>query len=277
MSEWGRWSNGFPRVFAVSSGKGGVGKTTLAANLAYAIARAGRRVLLFDGDLGLANVDVLLGLSPTKHIGEIFQGKATLKEIMVEGPGGLKILPASSGIVSLTKLTEAQKLLLLEEFEGLTKDFDYVFFDTAAGISENVLYFNLASQERIIVCTPEPTSLTDAYALIKVLYRRYKVKRFHLVVNCVHPSQQGEEVFRQLLRVVEKFLGSLSLNLLAVLPYDGRVHQTIRHQRLLLELYPQAPVAKAIRNMAEEILNLEEKPFDGGLQFFSRKMMGVVA
>ncbi|NPB08997.1 MAG: MinD/ParA family protein [Thermodesulfobacteria bacterium] len=267
----------FPRVFAVSSGKGGVGKTTLAANLAYALSRKGEKVLLFDGDLGLANVDVLFGLTPKCHVGDVLRGHASLREVMIEGPGGMKILPASSGIVDLTQLSEPQKLRLLEEFDALARDFAWVFFDTAAGISENVLYFNLASQERLLLCTPEPTALTDVYALIKVLYRRYGVKRFHLVVNWVQHPRQGEEIFRQLLRVVERFLGSVSLNFLGALPFDQRVSQAVRFQRPFLEIFPHSPWAKALEDLAEQILSLDEAPFDGGLKFFGRKIMGVVA
>ncbi len=268
---------GSPRAFSISSGKGGVGKTTMAANLAYALSRKGQRVLLFDGDLGLANVDVLLGLSARRHVGEVLTGHCSLKDVMLEAPGGFKVLPASSGIVSLTHLSEAQKLLLLEEFERLAQEFDYVLFDTSAGISENVLYFNLASQERILVSTPEPTALTDVYALIKVLYQRYNVKRFHLVVNSSRRFQQGEEIYRQLIRVVEHFLGSVSLNLLAVLPYDQRVSLSIRAQRSILDLFPGSSFARAIEDLAHELMAIEKTPMEGGLQFFSRKLMGVNA
>jgi len=268
---------GSPRAFAISSGKGGVGKTTLAANLAHALSEQGKRVLLFDGDLGLANVDVLLGLTAKRHVGDVLAGRCSLKEVMLDAPGGFKVLPASSGIVSLTNLSEAQKLILLEEFERLAQEFDYVLFDTAAGISDNVLYFNLASQERILVSTPEPTALTDVYALIKVLYQRYDVKRFHLVVNWSRRPRQGEEIYRQLIKVVEHFLGSVSLNLLAVLPYDPKVSLSIRYQRPILDLFPEAAFTQAIRNLARELVALEESPVEGGLQFFSRKLMGVVA
>ncbi|NPA48422.1 MAG: MinD/ParA family protein [Thermodesulfobacteria bacterium] len=266
-----------PRVFAISSGKGGVGKTTLAANLAYAFAEAGKRVLIFDGDLGLANVDVLLGLTPRFHIGDVLARRCRLEEILLEGPAGLLILPASSGLASLTHLSEAQKLQLLEEFEELAAGLDWVFFDTSAGISENVLYFNLASQERLLICTPEPTALTDVYALIKVLYRRYGIKRFHLVVNWVRRANQALEIYRQLLRVIERFLGSISLNFLGGIPFDRHVSEAVKAQRLLLDLYPEAPASKAIRRIVADLSEVNIRPFEGGLQFFGRKIMGVCA
>ncbi len=266
-----------PRVFAISSGKGGVGKTTLAVNLAYLFAEAGKKVLIFDGDLGLANVDILLGLIPRYHIGDVLEGRCRLEEILLEGPAGLLVLPASSGFASLTHLSEAQKLHLLGEFEELTAGLDWVFFDTPAGISENVLYFNLASQERLLICTPEPTALTDVYALIKVLYRRYGVKRFHLVVNWVRRPNQALEIYRQLLRVIERFLGSISLNFLGGIPFDRQVSEAVKAQRLLLSLYPEASASRAIRKIAADLSEVDIRPFEGGLQFFGRKIMGVCA
>ncbi len=266
-----------PRVFAVSSGKGGVGKTTLAANLACVLAEAGAKVLVFDGDLGLANVDVLFGLTPRHHIGDVLAGRCRLADVLVTGPCGVKILPASSGLVKLTHLSEGEKLLLLEEFEELATGLDWVFLDTPAGISENVLYFNLASQERLLVCTPEPTALTDVYALIKVLYRRYGVKHFHLVVNWVRRKNQATEIYRQLLRVVERFLGSVSLNFLGSIPFDCQVSEAVRAQRPLVTLFPESSATRAIRQVAAELDRLQIRPFEGGLQFFGRKIMGVCA
>ncbi|WP_022852802.1 MinD/ParA family protein [Thermodesulfatator atlanticus] len=265
-----------PRVFAFSSGKGGVGKTTLAANVAYALS-CHKKVLLFDGDLGLANVDVLFGLSPRFHIGDVLAGRCAIEDVVVCGPGGLRILPASSGLVKLTNLTETQKLVLLEEFDRITAGLDYVFLDTPAGISENVLYLNLASQERVLICTPEPTSLTDVYALIKVLFRKHHIKRFHLVVNFVKNKAQALEIYRQLLRVIERFLGSISLNFLGGIPFDQKVSEAIRAQRPLLEIYPNTPASKAIREIVFQLAALERTSFEGGIQFFGRKIMGVCA
>ncbi len=266
-----------PRVFAISSGKGGVGKTSFAANLALALQALGLRVLLFDADLGLANIDVLFGLTPKANISDVLAGRCSLRDIIVEGPRGIKILPASSGIVRLTNLTEGEKLLLLEEFEDLEAEVDIVVLDTAAGISENVLYFNLASQERILIVTPEPTSLTDVYALIKVLYHRYGLKSFHLVINGVQHESQGKQVFRQLVAVVERFLGSLSLNLMGILPFDQVVSKAIQAQRPFIELFPEARISRAISQIAQSLVALNRNPLDGGLKFFSRKLMGVAA
>ncbi len=266
-----------PRVFAISSGKGGVGKTSFAANLALALQALGLRVLLFDADLGLANIDVLFGLTPKANISDVLAGRCSLRDIIVEGPRGIKILPASSGIVRLTNLTEGEKLLLLEEFEVLEAEVDIVVLDTAAGISENVLYFNLASQERILIVTPEPTSLTDVYALIKVLYHRYGLKSFHLVINGVQHESQGKQVFHQLVAVVERFLGSLSLNLMGILPFDQVVSKAIQAQRPFIELFPEARISRAISQIAQSLMALNRNPLDGGLKFFSRKLMGVAA
>ncbi len=265
----------FPQVWAISSGKGGVGKTNLAVNLAIAWQKLGYKVLLFDGDLGLANVDVLLGICPQENILQVFEGKRSLKDLLIKGPHDLLILPASSGVTKLTHLNERQKLRLLEEFEDLEEEVDIVILDTPAGISENVLYFNMASQERILVVTPEPTSITDAYALIKVLCQRYAVKNFHLVVNRAQHIGQGRQVYSQLVKVIEKFLGGVSLNLLGILPLDPVVTRAVRAQQPFLDLYPQARISQSVRLLAQELIALDGHPMDGGLKFFARKIMGV--
>ncbi|MGQ9846486.1 MAG: AAA family ATPase, partial [Bacteroidales bacterium] len=177
--------NRFPRVISVTSGKGGVGKTNIVANLAYAFIQLGKSVLVIDGDLGLSNIDVLLGLSPRFTIRHFFNGEKTLSEILIKGPGGMTILPASSGVSELVHLDERQKLILLNEIDLFCEDIDFILIDTGAGISSNVLYFNLMAQESIVIATAEPTSITDAYALIKVLSKQYDKKSFQLLVNLV--------------------------------------------------------------------------------------------
>jgi flagellar biosynthesis protein FlhG len=166
------------RVIAITSGKGGVGKTNIVANMGYTLCKAGKRVLIFDADLGLGNMDVLLGLTPQYNLSHVIKGQKRLSEIIVNGPGQLKILPASSGIQELTKLTHSQKVDLFNELNLLLSDYDIVLIDTAAGISSNVLYFNASASEIMVVVTPEPTSITDAYALMKVLSVKYNEKHF---------------------------------------------------------------------------------------------------
>ena len=178
------------RVISVTSGKGGVGKTNVVTNLAMALASAGQKVLVWDADLGLANIDVLLGLKPEFNIQHLLNGEKSLREILVEGPGGFKIMPASSGIQELSHLGEGQKVRLLSELDEYDDDLDYLLIDTGAGISSNVMYFNMAAQERIVVVTPEPTSITDAYALIKVMSTPVQSEKI------CHTSQSGRQCQR---------------------------------------------------------------------------------
>ncbi len=168
------------KVVAITSGKGGVGKTNIVANLAVALSRMGRRVLIFDADLGLGNLDVLLGLAPRFNIGHVLRGEKELDEIIIKGPSGIEILPAASGIEELTTLTTQQKMDLFTKMEGLNGKVDVMLIDTAAGISHNVLFFNIASHEILVVASTEPTSLIDAYALMKVLHLRYGGKEVPL-------------------------------------------------------------------------------------------------
>jgi flagellar biosynthesis protein FlhG len=258
-----------PRVISVTSGKGGVGKTNIVTNLAYALAREGKRVLVLDADLNLANVDILLGLTPKFNLHHVFTGEKTLAEILVEGPGGLRILPASSGILELADLTESQRLYFLSEMEALAGTIDILLVDTAAGINNNVVYFNLAAQERIIILTPEPTSLTDAYALIKVLSSKHDVKRFRILVNQARSEKEAIAVFRKLSVVADRFLETLSLDFIGHIPYDAKLPQAVRAQKLVTELYPDAAVSKMLAKVSRQLAT--ERPVvqnDGNIKFF---------
>lgn len=258
-----------PRVISVTSGKGGVGKTNIVTNLAYALAKEGKRVLVLDADLNLANVDILLGLTPKFNLHHVFTGEKTLTEILVEGPGGLKILPASSGILELADLTESQRLYFLAEMEALAGEIDILLVDTAAGINNNVVYFNLAAQERIIILTPEPTSLTDAYALIKVLSSKHDVKKFRILVNQARSEKEALAVFRKLSVVADRFLDTLSLDLIGHIPYDAKLPQAVRAQKLVSELYPDAAVSKMLAKVSRQLA--AERPAlqnDGNIKFF---------
>jgi len=262
-----------PRVISIASGKGGVGKTNLTANLAYSLAKAGQRVLVLDADLNLANIDVLLGLTPKYNLHHVFRGEKSLTEVMVEGPGGMLILPASSGIMELSRLTEEQRLYFLSEMEDLGQQVDLLLIDTAAGINENVVYFNLAAQERIILLTPEPTSLTDAYALIKVLSSKYGVKKFRVVVNMALSEKEAVGVFRKLTLVIDQFLDSLSLDYLGHIPYDDLLIKSVRAQRLVSELHPKSAASKMFVGLAHRIAGENPEPAtDGNIKFFWQRL-----
>jgi len=258
-----------PRVICVTSGKGGVGKTNIVTNLAYALARQGRKVLVLDADLNLANVDVLLGITPRYNLHHVLLGEKSLPEILVEGPGGFRILPASSGIIELASLTESQKLYFMAEMETVGDKIDIMLVDTGAGINDNVVYFNLAAQERVIVLTPEPTSLTDAYALIKVLSGRHDVKRFRILVNNAESEKEALAVFRKLSIVADRFLSSISLDLLGFIPYDPKLPKAVRSQKLVSELFPDAESSRMFRTLSTKLI--AEKPdqhSDGNIKFF---------
>jgi flagellar biosynthesis protein FlhG len=258
-----------PRVVCVTSGKGGVGKSNLTTNMAYALARQGKRVLVLDADLNLANVDILLGLTPKFNLHHMFTGEKSLREVMIEGPGGILILPGSSGIMELANLTENQKLYFLSEMEELNQRLDIMLIDTAAGINENVIYFNLAAQERIVLLTPEPTSLTDAYALIKVLSTRHDVKRFSIVVNLAQSEREAIAVFRQLSLVCDQFLGTLSLDFLGHIPYDKKLIQAVRSQRLVTVLFPETAASRMFFKIAQQLVATKPAPTtDGNIKFF---------
>ena len=263
------------RTMAITSGKGGVGKTNVVVNLALELARLGRKVLLIDADLGLANVDVLLGLAPRYSINDVIHGEKSLEEIVVEGPRGIKILPASSGVSELSHLSNDEKLMILQELDAYDTDADTVLIDTAAGISDMVLYFNTAAQERIVVATGEPTSLTDAYALIKVLYTQRQERRFKILVNNVADAKAAKEVYRKLAMAADHFLGGLSLDYLGFIPTDAALNKSVMQQKALVEAYANSPASQAFKQLAINLLNLPLEQTSGNIKFFWRRLVNM--
>ncbi len=261
------------RVIAVTSGKGGVGKTNLVTNMAIAMGRMGKNVLVFDADLSLANVDIILGLAPDYHIGHVFSGERRLEEVLVEGPAGIKILPASSGVHELTLLADWQKMALLEQMDSLGDRLDVLFIDTAAGIGSNVIYFNLAAQERVVVVTPEPTSITDAYALIKVLFTRHQEREFKILVNETRSEKEGKEVYRKLVSVADRFLTGVSLDYLGHVPLDASLPKAVRRQEAVVEIFPESPASRQIVQLARDLLNSPQRArLEAGMRFFWKRL-----
>jgi flagellar biosynthesis protein FlhG len=262
-----------PRVISVTSGKGGVGKTNVVANLAFAFTQLGGKVLVLDADLGLANIDVLLGLAPHYTIEHLFNQKKSFSEILIKGPGGMWILPASSGVLDLVDLDESQKIFLLNELDHMAETIDILLIDTGAGISSNVLYFNMAAQESIVIATSEPTSLTDAYALIKVLSTQFSKKDFMILVNLVPNVHEAKGVFKKISAVADTFLGSLSIDYLGFIPFDEKLGLAVKQQRPVLEIYPKAPSSRSFTDLAKAILDrpLRNKG-NGNIQFFWKQL-----
>jgi flagellar biosynthesis protein FlhG len=264
----------FPRVISVTSGKGGVGKTNIVGNLAVALRRLGKRVLILDGDLGLANIDIIFGLNPAYNIKHVINGEKDLADIIVEGPEEIRIIPAGSGLQQLVDLTQGQKLNLLNEFDALEEDFDIFLIDTGAGISSNVIYFGIAAEERIVVATSDPASITDAYALIKVMFTKHGTKTFKLLVNMVDHAKEAESVFENLSNAVVRFLKGISLEYVGFIPRDGHLEKSVRQQCTVIERYPESPSSRGFSELANRLLaSSENVAQDGNIKFFWKKLM----
>lgn len=247
------------RIIAITSGKGGVGKTNIVANLGFALCRTGKKVLIFDADLGLGNLDILIGISPRYNLSHVLNGDKQLADIIVDGPGNLKILPASSGIQELTQLSDAQKLSLSRAMNSILGGFDILLIDTAAGISSDVLYFNASAQEIMVVVTPEPTSITDAYALIKILSMKYREKNFKLIVNSATSTREADEVFRQLNLVTTRFL-DVSVEYFGSVLLDDNVKKGVKKQKVVSEWAPMTQASRSFAALAKKIS--QSKPPD---------------
>lgn len=256
------------RTVAVASGKGGVGKTSVAVNLALTWARAGRRTCLLDGDLGLANVDVLLNLHPPHSLRDVVAGTKGLHEVVIEGPAGLRVIPAASGVEALADLGTADRGRLLSRLQGLEGLADVAVVDTGAGISRMVLSLVLAADETVIVTTPEPTALTDAYALIKVLTLRQPALPLHLVINLAEHAAQAREVYGHLDRIIRRFLRR-EIPLAGWIPRDGCVERAVREQRPLALYFPYARATEAIQALARTLESRPAAPRAAG-EFWTR-------
>jgi len=260
------------RSIAVASGKGGVGKTSFVINLALSLVNSGQRTVIFDADLGLANVDVMLGLSPKFDIRHVLNGEVQLKDIVFSTEYGFDVIPASSGVQELTNLSSEQKLLLKFQMEEVFKKYDYLIFDASAGISENVLFFLVLAGERIVISTPEPTSIADAYALVKVGYKKHKIKDFYLVVNMVKDEIEGKRVYQQILYVLEKFFTEVKLSYLGALPFDECVIKAIKSQVPYLKMCPESAVSNKLKTIALKFLRFNPQE-EKGLELFLERLI----
>nr|WP_203434415.1 MinD/ParA family protein [Nitrosococcus halophilus] len=261
------------RVVAVTGGKGGVGKTNISVNLAVALASQGQRVMLLDADLGLANIDVLLGLQPTYNLAHVIKGERSLGEIIVPGPAGIKIVPAASGVQAMARLSPAEHAGLINAFSEVSTTLDVLLIDTAAGISDSVISFTRAAQEVLVVVCDEPASITDAYALIKVLSRDHHLQRFHLLANMSRSIQEGRELYDKLAKVTNQFL-DVTLEFLGVVPYDDYLRRAVKKQSAVVDSYPRSKSAMAFMHLAQKAVRWPVRREPGGhLEFFVERLV----
>jgi flagellar biosynthesis protein FlhG len=266
-------SPGPVQVIAVTGGKGGVGKTSVSVNLATALASTGRRAMLLDGDLGLANVDVFLGMSPRFTMAHVMKGERSLEEIIVESPQGVQVVPGASGVAELANLSATGHLNLVQAFSSLSSRVDVLVVDTAAGISHSVVQFSQAAQHVLVVICDEPASMTDAYALVKVLSRNHGVTSFHVVANMVRAPGEGEALFQKFQRVTTKFL-EVTLDYVGEIPEDQYLRRSIREQRPVIAAFPSCPASRAFKKLA---LRADKWPVPegprGNLEFFVERLV----
>jgi flagellar biosynthesis protein FlhG len=261
------------RVIAVTSGKGGVGKSNVTVNLAVTLAQSGEKVMLMDADMGLANIDVLLGLNPGLNLSHVINGECSLEETIIEGPSGIKIVPASSGVAMMSDLTPAQNAGVIRSFSELTEPVDTLLIDTAAGLSDSVVSYTRAAREVIVVVCDEPASITDAYAMVKVLNRDYGVERFHVLANQARGATQGRELYNKLARVSERFL-DVALDYLGCIPYDDCLKKAVQKQKSVVEAFPRSQSATAFKQIAKKTLQWPTpKSMEGHLEFFIERLV----
>lgn len=261
------------KVVAVTGGKGGVGKTNVSINMAVSLAEQGQRVLVLDADLGLANVDVLLGLRVHKNLSHVLSGECELSDILVEGPAGIQIVPAASGLQAMAELTATEHAGLIRAFSELQGEYDVFIVDTAAGISDMVLSFSRAAQDVVVVVCDEPTSITDAYALIKLLNREHGLFKFKIVANMVRSLREGQELFAKLTKVTDRFL-DVALELVATVPFDDNVKKSVKRQQVVVQAYPKSASSIAFKTLAAKVMTwpIPTQP-TGHLSFFIEQLL----
>ncbi len=261
-----------PKVIAISSGKGGVGKTSISVNLGVALAQTGQRVMLLDGDLSLANVDVMLGLTPSRNLSHVLEGQCRLEDILLDGPCGLMVVPASSGKKKMADLSRFENAAIVRVFSELQCPVDTLIVDTAAGIPDSVLTLTAAAQEILVVVTNDPASITDAYALIKVLSKEHGVNRIQILANQVAGLNEAQELFAGLERVTERFL-NVTLALAGAIPQDNWLKSAVRKQRAVVEVFPSSPSAIAIQALARRVESWAPSVSQGRLEFFVERRL----
>lgn len=261
------------KVIAIASGKGGVGKTNVTVNIGVALASQGNEVLLLDADLGLANIDVMLGLHPKYNLLHVLDGSKSLQDIVVEGPSGLKIIPAASGIQKMAELSPAEHAGMIQAFSDMDQHIDMLLIDSAAGIADSVISFTRAAQEVIVVVCDEPASITDAYALIKLLSKEYGLDHFHIIANMTRNVQEGRELFNKISLVCDRFL-EVNLDFMGIVPFDEDLRRAVKKQRAVVDFLPRSKSAIAFTHLAKKVAHwpVQKQP-RGHMEFFIERLI----
>ncbi len=261
------------KIFTITSGKGGVGKSNIVVNMGIALSKLGKKVMIFDADLGMGNDDVLLGCIPKYNVFDIIFSGKEIQDVLIEGPYGIKLLPGGSGLSKVDDLTEVQRKMFLKKLEGI-EGFDYILIDTGAGINRSVLGFIACSDELLIVTTPEPTALTDAYSLLKAV-NHFKIKNTaKVIVNRVLDDKEGKNTFLKFNGAAEKFLG-VKLFHLGNVTDDKKLSQAVRMQKPLLIAYPNSDAAKDIENVANTLQGVSYNINNEGVQGLFKKIFRI--
>lgn len=263
------------KTISITSGKGGVGKSTLAANLALQLTKQGKKVLLLDGDFGMANLDIMFGLNSRESIESVLLGQKELKDIICNVAKNIDLIPGGSGVYALNRMGVFQKRFLMDQVSKLEGIYDYMLIDTAPGIDDDVLYLNSAASEVSIVLTPDPSSLLDSYALIKVLNKQYKEVNFSIITNFVKDKNESLRLFRAISDMAEQQF-NVHLKYLGYVPVDSNLRNAVRSRQLVTLSNPRCPSSFAIQNLAKNMTsvnNLTESK--GGMQFFWGQMLNV--
>lgn len=240
------------RTLSITSGKGGVGKSSIVSNLAYLLSKRQETTYILDADLSLGNIDIMFGMVSRYNVKDLLEGKKHITEIVAEGPSGIRIIPATSGICEFSNLSDDERRILFSSFRDLP-EYDFLLVDTSAGISSNVVYFNSMSQDIFVVLTPDPASLTDSYAVIKVLSKKTGRRNFNIIVNMAKDEKEALAIYRRLLVVSDRFL-NVYLDLFGFIPMDKNITTAVRRQQLWVEHYPDSSASKALSKMCERLV-----------------------
>ncbi|MGM0470707.1 MAG: MinD/ParA family protein [Bacillota bacterium] len=267
-------SDNLTKIYAVTSGKGGVGKTNLVVNLSLALQQEGYQVGIIDADLGMANVDVVLGLTPQYNLGHVMRRQQRMEDIIIENAQGIELIPGASGLDSLANLSKEQLEYLIKEWKVLEDRYDIILIDTGAGVSQAVVDFVLAADEVIVVSTPEPTSVTDAYGVIKVLANYKENVKINLVINQTDSQREGKQIADRIRNVVSDFL-ELEVQVLGSIPYDRSVSKAVKNQQPFILEFTQSQAAESIRRIKNNLLDIKQDSSTKGVKGFFSKLFGL--